>query len=64
MAVGFLNSFFECQLTFSSARWRLSAGRTGLAKAMVNNSGVSQIKTNMRRATIYRVMDIKCGKYV
>ena len=26
-------------------------------------SPANQIKKNMNRATIYRVMDIKCGKY-
>ena len=40
MVVGFLNSFLKYQLTFISAGWRLSAGRTGQAKAMVNNSGL------------------------
>ena len=45
---------------FFSARWRLStAGRTGPAKAMVNTSGLSQIKKNMNMETIYRVMDLK-----
>ena len=58
MAVGFLNISFKYQLTFFSARLRLSAGRTGPAKAMVNNSGLSKIKMNMKRETIYRVMDI------
>ena len=51
----FLNSFFKYQLTFFSARWLLSAGRTGPAKAIVNNNGLSQIKTNMKRATIYTI---------
>ena len=66
MVVGFLNIFiFNISLFFFSARWRLPAGRTGQAKAMVNNhSGLSQIKTNMKRATIYRAMDIKRLKYV
>ena len=33
-------------------------------KAMVKNSGLSQIKKkNMNKATVYRVTDIKCGKY-
>ena len=41
----------------------LSAGRTGQAKAMVEHSGLGQIKNNMNRATIYSVMEIKCGKY-
>ena len=64
MEVGFLNSFFfKYQLSFFSARWRLTAGRTGPAKVMVNNSGLSQIKKNMSKATIYKVKDIKCGKY-
>ena len=36
---------------------------TGPAKAMVNNSGLSPIKKIMNKATIYEVMDIKCGKY-
>ena len=59
-----LNSFFfKYRLTFFSARWRLSAGRTGPTKAKVNNSELTQIKTNMKSATIYRVMDIECGKY-
>ena len=39
-AVGFINSFYNYQLTVFSARWRLSAGRTGQAKAIVNNSGL------------------------
>ena len=41
----------------------MSAGRTGQAKAMVNNSGLSQIKKNMNKATVYKVIDIKSGKY-
>ena len=32
-------------------------------KAMVNNSGLSQIKKNMNKATMDRVMEIKRGKY-
>ena len=63
MVVSFLNSLFKYHLTFISVKWRLSAGRTGPAKSIVNNSGLSQIKINMNKATIYRVMDIKCGKY-
>ena len=55
--------FIKYQLTMFSAGWRLSAGRTGQAETMVNNSGRSQIKMNMNNATIYRVMYIKCGKY-
>ena len=43
--------------------WRLSAGRTGPAKAMDNNSGLSQINKNMKKATIYRVIGSKCGLY-
>ena len=59
MVVGFLNSiFFKYQLTVF-----LPAGCTGPAKAMVNNSGLGQIKTKMKRATIYRAMNIKRGKY-
>ena len=55
MVVGFINSFFfKYQLNFFSARWHLSAGLTGQAKAMVNNSGLkSRIKKNMIKATIY-----------
>ena len=34
-------------MIFFFARWRLSAGRTGPAKAMVNKSGLRQIKKNM-----------------
>ena len=63
MVVGFLNSFLKCQLTFFSTRWRLSAGRTRPTKAMVNNSELSQIKKNMNKATIFRVMEIKRGNY-
>ena len=58
MMVGFLNLFFKYQLTFFSAKWRFSAGRTGPAKAMVNNSGLGQIKKNLNKATICRVMGI------
>ena len=58
MVVGFL----KYQLTFLSARWRLSAGCTGQAKALVNNSGLKKIKQNMNKATIYKVMDIKFVK--
>ena len=61
--LGFYIVFFKYQLTFFSARWHLSPGCTGPAQAMVNNSGFSQIKTNMKSVTIYKVMDIKCGKY-
>ena len=64
MVVGFSNSFIKFQLTFFSARCRLSAGRTETAKAMVNNNELSQIlKKSMNKATVYRGMDIKCGKY-
>ena len=34
----------------------MSAGRTGLAKAMVNKSGLRKIKKNMNKATIYRAV--------
>ena len=61
MVIGFSNNFCKYQLTFFSARWRLSAGCTKQAKAMVNNS---QIKNNMNKATLYWLMDIKCGKNV
>ena len=59
-----INSFFfNFSLLFSPLYgWRLTAGRTGPAKGMVNNSGLGQIKKN-NKATIYKVMDIKCGKY-
>ena len=40
----------------------VSHGRTVPARAMVNNSGLDQIKNNMNKATIYKVMDIKCEK--
>ena len=46
MVVGFKKNL-KYQLTF------LSAERTGPAKAKVNNTNISQIKTNMKRATIY-----------
>ena len=59
----FLNSIFCYQVTLFFARWRLSAGRTGQTKAMVNNSGLSQIKQNMKKAIIYRAMYTKCEKY-
>ena len=52
MVVGYLNCIFKYQHTFFSARWRLSAGRTGQAKSMVNNSGLGQkIKKIMNKAT-------------
>ena len=49
--LGFLILKKKYQLTFFPIRWRLSAGRTGPAKAMVYNN--SPIKTNMKRTTIY-----------
>ena len=45
MVESFLNSFLKYQLTFFSARWRLSTGRNGPAKAMVNNSGQIYFKS-------------------
>ena len=53
----FLYSFLKYQY-----RWCVSAGRSGQAQAMINNSELSQRKKN--KATIYRAMDIKCGKHV
>ena len=53
MVVGFWNSFVEIWVYFFSARWLLSAERTGPAKVMVNNSRLSQIIKNMNKATIY-----------
>ena len=58
-----LLSFFKYQLTFFSARWRLSTEWTEPAQARVYNSGLSQIKNNMNKATTYKMMDNKCGKY-
>ena len=61
MIIGFWNIFFlQYHLTFFFARWRLSAGRTGPAKTMVNNSGLSQIKTNIKSATInWWILNVK-----
>ena len=53
MVVGFLDSLKKYWLTFLFARWRLSVGCNGQAKAMVNKSGFSQIKKNMNKLTIY-----------
>ena len=65
MVVGFLYSFIKYKLTFFSARCRFSLDLldTGQAKAIINNDGLSKIKILMSKATIYRVMYIKCGKY-
>ena len=41
--------------------WTLSSGK---ANAMVNNGGRSQIKINMNRALINKMMDIKCGNII
>ena len=54
--------FFNYKLFFFSARWHLSAGRTGQAKAMVNTSGLGQIKKNMNKPTIYMVMILNVEK--
>ena len=59
MVVGLLNSFLlNISLLFSSPTWRFSAGRTGQAKAMVNNSRLSEIKKNVNKATIYTIVEI------
>ena len=66
MVIGFLNTFLNISLLFFSARWRLSAGCTGPAKAMVNKSGLKvKLKQTQKGQlyTLYRVVDIKCGKY-
>ena len=56
IVVCFLNWIFKISAYFFSSRWRLSAGCTGQAKAMGNKSELSQIKTNMNKATKYNVV--------
>ena len=65
MVVSFSNSFLNISLLFSplDGVCQMSAGRTGHAKAMVNNSRLSNIEKNMNKTTIYRMMNIQNGKY-
>ena len=58
----FLISFLKYQLTLIYSL-HLSAGHTGQSKVMANKNGLGQVIKNMTKATIYRVMAFKYGKY-
>ena len=57
-----IHRIFELHV-FLRYRWRLPAGRTGQAKAKVNNNGLGQIRNSMNKVTIYRVMKIFLNRW-
>ena len=64
MFVGFLNSFLNINLLFSPLQVGFVSWTVlGRPKRWLTKVDLVKLKKNINKATIYRVMNIKCGTY-